>query len=71
MADHRWTEDPLRDEGLAYAHKLFRHGVAVSTRCDAGMLHGYLSAAGAIPLAGAALAEAGAWIHSKLGAKGA
>src|SRR6202008_3729510 len=41
--------DPLRDEGLAYAARLAAAGVAVKTRNDAGMLHGYLGAAEAVP----------------------
>ena len=55
--------DPLRDEGLAYARKLASAGVPVTTRSDAGMVHGYLGGAGAIPLAAEALAAAGAWLR--------
>ena len=58
--------DPLREEGLAYARKLSDAGVPVATRCDPEMLHGYLSAAGAIPQVAEALAEAGAWIKDRL-----
>jgi acetyl esterase len=62
--------DPLRDEGLDYASRLVDAGVQVRTRKDAGMLHGYLSAAGAIPLAAEAVREAAQWIRDRIeGAK--
>ena len=62
--------DPLRDEGLAYADRLAMAGIAVATRCDAGMVHGYLGAAGAIPLAAEALADISRWIRSAAGQAG-
>jgi acetyl esterase len=58
--------DPLRDDGLAYASRLAAAGVAVKTRSDAGMLHGYLSAAGAIPLVAEAVHEAAGWIKQRI-----
>lgn len=58
--------DPLRDEGLAYADRLVAAGVPVATRCDEGMLHGYLVAAGAVPLAAEAVAQAAGWIAARL-----
>jgi acetyl esterase len=58
--------DPLRAEGLAYAAKLHEAGVSVVTRCDTAMVHGYLGAAGAIPLAAAALAQIAGWIREQL-----
>lgn len=58
--------DPLRSEALAYADKLAAAGVAVRTRRDPDMLHGYLGAAAAIPLAAAAMAEAAGWIRGRL-----
>ncbi len=59
--------DPLRDEGLAYARRLAEGGVTVSTRCDAGMVHGYLSAAASVPAAAAALDEAVRWMAACMG----
>lgn len=58
--------DPLRDEGLAYAGRLAAAGIAVATRCDPGMVHGFLGAAGAIPAAAEAVAESGRWIRARL-----
>ncbi len=58
--------DPLRDEVLAYAAKLQMAGVPVVSRCDEGMLHGYLGAAGAVPVAAAALAQMAGWIRERL-----
>jgi acetyl esterase len=58
--------DPLREEGLAYARRLAADGVSVRTRNDTGMLHGYLSAAGAIPLAAEAVSEAALWIKQRI-----
>jgi acetyl esterase len=58
--------DPLRDEGLAYATRLAAAGVSVRTRRDPGMLHGYLSAAGAVPLAAVAVAQAAEWIQQRI-----
>ncbi len=58
--------DPLRDEGLAYARRLHEGGIEVHTRCDSGMLHGYLSSAAAIPVAMEAVNEAARWIKSCL-----
>ncbi len=58
--------DPLRDDGLSYARRLAEGGVSVTSRCDAGMVHGYLSAAAAVPAAREALADAVRWIEARL-----
>jgi acetyl esterase len=60
--------DPLKDEGLAYAERLAAADVPVLARCDPGMLHGYLGAAGSVPLAAQALEQAVAWLRERLGA---
>lgn len=38
-----WTAgfDPLRDEGLAYAEKLAKAGVATTYRCYDDLVHGF------------------------------
>ena len=59
--------DPLRDEGIAYARRLAEGGVAVSLRCDASMIHGYLAAAAAVPVAAEALADAARWMRIRSG----
>ncbi|WP_317930821.1 alpha/beta hydrolase [Halioxenophilus sp. WMMB6] len=58
--------DPLRDEGLAYAQKLAAAGVPVQTRCDPGVLHGYLSMVANIPSADEALNQACEWVCQRV-----
>lgn len=50
--------DPLRDEGEAYARKMADAGVTVSLRRHSTMVHPFVNAVGATPLARAALSEA-------------
>ncbi len=58
--------DPLRDEGLAYVQHLAAAGVPVTSRTASGMLHGYLSAAGAVPTAADDVRAAAEWIGARL-----
>lgn len=50
--------DPLRDEGEAYACKMADAGVRVSLRRHPRLVHPFVNAVGATPLARAALSEA-------------
>lgn len=50
--------DPLRDEGEAYARKMAGAGVSVSLRRHSTLVHPFVNAVGAAPLARAALSEA-------------
>jgi acetyl esterase len=46
--------DPLRDEGAAYADRLQRAGVPTRHRCEAGLVHGFLTLDGISPACAAA-----------------
>ncbi|WP_404851065.1 alpha/beta hydrolase [Dietzia kunjamensis] len=50
--------DPLRDEGEAYARKMADAGVPVSLRRHDSLVHPFVNAVGATPLARSALSEA-------------
>jgi acetyl esterase len=52
--------DPLVDEGKAYADRLAAAGVPVTYTCYDGMVHGFVSMAGAIEAGHTAIAEAAA-----------
>ena len=43
-------------------------GVAVVTRCDPAMTHGYLGAAGTLPAAAEAVAESARWVRARFDA---
>lgn len=58
--------DVLRDEGEAYAARLSAAGVPTICTRHAGMAHGFLSLAGMLPAADAALAEGAAWVMARL-----
>ena len=51
--------DPLRDAGEAYADRLRASGVAVAFREYPDLIHGFMSWAGLVPSAGAAMDEIG------------
>lgn len=55
--------DPLRDEGLAYAHRLLEHEVPVELTMFESMCHGFVGLAGVIDQAGEALRLAGAAVR--------
>ncbi|MFF9066587.1 alpha/beta hydrolase [Streptomyces sp. NPDC014891] len=58
--------DPLRDDGLAYATALAAAGVSVTVHHHAGMFHGFLSMAGALPEAAEACETAFATLRGAL-----
>lgn len=58
--------DLLRDDAINYSRRLDDAGVPVTLRIFPGMLHNFLGAAHAIPLAAEAVVEAAAWIRGQL-----
>lgn len=53
--------DVLKDEGDEYAAKLAAAGVDVEYECVPGAIHGFLSIAGMVPIAAAAIQRAARW----------
>ncbi|MFP5021900.1 alpha/beta hydrolase [Pseudonocardia phyllosphaerae] len=58
--------DPLRDQGAAYAERLAAAGVKAEHRPSPGMIHGFLQLGGVVDEARAALDEAGAALRAAL-----
>jgi acetyl esterase len=58
--------DPLRDDGRLYAERLERAGVTVRYRCEAGLIHGYLTLTGVIAEARRAVARMNADVRALL-----
>jgi acetyl esterase len=54
------AQDPLVDEGKAYADRLAAAGVPVTYSCYEGMVHGFLTMAGAVDAGHAGIAEVAA-----------
>ncbi|HLQ01876.1 MAG TPA: alpha/beta hydrolase [Burkholderiales bacterium] len=59
--------DPLLDEGLAYAERLARAGVAVTYECFEGQIHGFLPMGGAIAAAHHAHYRIGQMLRMRFG----
>jgi acetyl esterase len=55
--------DVLREEGEAFAQRLAQAAVPMHLRCSAGMNHGFLKHAGALPEAAAELDAACVWLR--------
>jgi acetyl esterase len=58
--------DPLRDDGRLYAERLERAGVTVRYRCEAGLIHGYVSLTGVVAEARRAVTRMNADIRALL-----
>jgi acetyl esterase len=62
------SHDPLVDEGRRYADRLTAAGVAATYRCYDGMVHGFMTMAGAIDDGRLAVAQAAAAVQAALAA---
>lgn len=58
------SHDVLRDEGLAYAHRLRAAGVDTQTHLYEGMVHGFVAFLGLVDTADRALTEMAVWARS-------
>jgi acetyl esterase len=61
------SHDPLVDEGRRYAERLRTAGVTATYTCYEGMVHGFMTMAGAIGDARIAIAQAAAAVKQALG----
>jgi acetyl esterase len=61
------SHDPLIGEAKAYAERLQAAGVPVTWRCYPGMIHGFMTMAGALDLGRTAVGETAASIRAALG----
>jgi len=59
--------DPLRDEGLAYAQRLRLAGVSISHIHCAGMYHGFILMPGVIDEAARVIEESCKWLRARFG----
>ncbi|MGF1649611.1 MAG: alpha/beta hydrolase [Hyphomicrobiaceae bacterium] len=59
-------QDPLRDEGAAYAARLSSAGVECTYQCVTGTIHAFLRMGRYIPAAGDVVAAAGAFLRARL-----
>lgn len=60
--------DPLRDEGVAYAHSLARSGVEVLHRHYAGQIHGFIEMGGVLDAVEDAMQTIAFWVARHSGA---
>jgi acetyl esterase len=60
------SHDPLVDEGKAYADRLAAAGVKVAYRCYPGMVHGFMTMAGAIDTGRTAIQDTAAMLRQAL-----
>jgi acetyl esterase/lipase len=66
---HTAEFDPMRDEGNAYARKLFAAGVAVEHVCHDGMIHNFHAMAAVLPQARLVLSQIGEQVRRAVGGR--